>query len=171
MNQNLRYFRIRSSKINELDISLFMYQVLYLFLVTLYAILRVLLVQPGILLTVFIVGSVILQRQKREGNVFPSVCRSRYFVETEQSQVLVGATVSGYNPLIKAELQSMSWRCRGENSKRAAGILAYSHFLPPQISERLRATHFLSVTLLQPLSYISSVLETSSKLIYFQNSR
>lgn len=55
MNQNLRYVRISSSQINKLDISLFMYQVVYLFLVTLYDILRVLLVQPGTLLTVFIV--------------------------------------------------------------------------------------------------------------------
>lgn len=37
-----------------------MYQVIYLFLVTLYDILRVLLAQPGILFTV------ILERQKRE---------------------------------------------------------------------------------------------------------
>lgn len=81
MIQNLRYVRIRSSKINKLDISLFLYQVAYLSLVTLFDILRVLLVQPGILLTVFMVGSVILERQKREGNVFPSVCRSRYFVD------------------------------------------------------------------------------------------
>lgn len=75
MNQNLRNVRIRSSKINKLDISLFMYQVDYLYLVTLYDILRVLLAQPGILLTV------ILERQTREGNVFPSVCRSRYFAD------------------------------------------------------------------------------------------